>query len=383
MTGMSLEPLEPPIWVDTKLVLERAVADFVSEPRVSVDTEANSLHAYREQVCLIQFSTPNTDYLIDPIALTDLSVLAPVFSNPGIEKVFHAAEYDLIGLRRDFGFTFANLFDTMQAARILGYHSVGLDRLLGEKFGIKVDKRHQKADWAARPLKPDQIHYARLDTHYLFDLRDLLEKELRQRGRWELACEDFSRACGQDELKEKANGGAYWKRFSARKDMNTRELTILNELCLVRNAIASRMNRPPFKVVEDDQLIEIARCTPVHEVDLAGIGLSSRQINLWGADILMAVRRGVEAPLVIREQAKRPNEAMLKRLDKLKKWRKSVAEEIGVESDVVLPKIYLNMLAENPPKNADELSTAMARSPWRFGEYGVQILSLLGGWYAD
>jgi ribonuclease D len=379
MTGMSLEPLEPPIWVDTKLVLERAVADFVSEPRVSVDTEANSLHAYREQVCLIQFSTPNTDYLIDPIALTDLSVLAPVFSNPGIEKVFHAAEYDLIGLRRDFGFTFANLFDTMQAARILGYHSVGLDRLLGEKFGIKVDKRHQKADWAARPLKPDQIHYARLDTHYLFDLRDLLEKELRQRGRWELACEDFSRACGQDELKEKANGGAYWKRFSARKDMNTRELTILNELCLVRNAIASRMNRPPFKVVEDDQLIEIARCTPVHEVDLAGIGLSSRQINLWGADILMAVRRGVEAPLVIREQAKRPNEAMLKRLDKLKKWRKSVAEEIGVESDVVLPKIYLNMLAENPPKNADELSTAMARSPWRFGEYGVQILSLLGG----
>jgi ribonuclease D len=358
--------------------VERAAADFASEPRVSVDTEANSLHAYREQVCLIQFSTPNTDYLIDPIALTDLSVLAPIFSNPSIEKVFHAAEYDLIGLRRDFCFTFSNLFDTMQAARILGYHSVGLDSLLGDKFGIKTDKRHQKADWAARPLKPDQIHYARLDTHYLFDLRDLLEIELRQRGRWELACEDFSRACGSDELKEKANGGAYWKRFSARKDVTTRELTILNELCLVRNAIASRMNRPPFKVVDDDKLIEMARCTPVHEVDLSGIGLSSRQINLWGADMLMAVRRGMDAPLVIREQAKRPNDAMLKRLDKLKKWRKSIAEGMDVESDVVLPKIYLNILAENPPKNADELETAMAKSPWRFGEYGMQILSLLG-----
>ena len=379
MTGMSLEPLKPPIWVDTKLVLERAVADFVSEPRVSVDTEANSLHAYREQVCLIQFSTPNTDYLIDPIALTDLSVLAPLFSNPNIEKVFHAAEYDLIGLRRDFGFTFANLFDTMQAARILGYHCVGLDRLLGEKFDITTDKRHQKADWAARPLKPDQIHYARLDTHYLFDLRDLLEAELRQKGYWELAREDFSRACGPDEPKEKSNGGAYWKRFSARKDMNTRELTILNELCLVRNEIASRLNRPPFKVVEDDKLIEMARCTPAHEVDLAGIGLSGRQINLWGADMLRAVQRGMDAPLVTRDQVKRPNDAALKRLDKLKKWRKSVAEKIGVESDIVLPKIYLNMLAENPPKNVEELKIAMAKSPWRFGEYGTQILNLLGG----
>ncbi len=378
MTVMSLEPLKPPVWVDTKSALERATADFASEPRVSVDTEANSLHAYRERVCLIQFSTPNTDYLIDPIALTDLSVLAPVFNNPKIEKVFHAAEYDLIGLRRDFGFTFANLFDTMQAARILGYHGVGLDRLLGEKFGIKIDKRHQKADWAARPLKPDQIHYARLDTHYLFNLRDLLESELRQKNRWELACEDFSRACGPDEPKEKTNGGAYWKRFSARKDINTRELTILNELCLVRNGIASRMNRPPFKVVDDDKLIEMACCTPVHEVDLAGIGLSSRQINLWGADMLKAVRRGMDAPLVTREQAKRPNDAMLKRLDKLKKWRKSVAEKIGVESDVVLPKIYLNMLAENPPKNAGELKAAMTKSPWRFGEYGLQILKLLG-----
>ena len=370
--------LPPPNWVDTKQSLQRMLDDLGSQSRLAVDTESNSLHAYRERVCLLQFSSIKWDYLVDPLALSDLSDLAPIFFDPGIEKIFHAAEYDLICLRRDFGFKFSNLFDTMQAARILGYHGVGLDRLLGEKFGIKTDKRHQKADWAARPLKPDQIHYARLDTHYLFDLRDLLEKELRQKGRWELACEDFSRACGPDEPKEKANGG-YWKRFSARKDINTRELTILNELCLVRNGIASRMNRPPFKVVDDDKLIEMAHCTPVHEVDLAGIGLSSRQINLWGADMLRAVQRGVNAPLVTRERVKRPNDAMLKRLDKLKKWRKSVAEEIGVESDVVLPKIYLNMLAENPPKNADELETAMAKSPWRFGEYGMQILSLLGG----
>ena len=108
--------------------------DLVTQSRVAVDTESNSLHAFREQVCLVQFSTTNADYLVDPLALRDLSLLAPIFSDPKIEKIFHAAEYDLICLRRDFHFTFANLFDTMQAARVLGYPAVGLDRLLGDKF---------------------------------------------------------------------------------------------------------------------------------------------------------------------------------------------------------------------------------------------------------
>jgi ribonuclease D len=147
----------------------------------------------------------------------------------------------------------------------------------------------------------------------------------------------------------------------------------------VRNSIAAKLNRPPFKVVEDDRLIEIARLQPVHEVDLAGIGLSSKQIGLWGREILAAVQRGVNDPLVKREQARRPNEAMLKRLNKLKKWRKETAMEMGVESDVILPKAYLGLLSENPPKNIHELEKIMARSPWRFSRYGLQILGLLGG----
>src|SRR5690349_10118960 len=173
-----LESLPPPIWVNSKNLLQEMVDDLAAHPRVAVDTESNSLHAFREQVCLLQFSTPTTDYIVDPLELADLEPLRPIFSSSKIEKIFHAAEYDLICLKRDFGFKFANIFDTMQAARIIGYPAVGLDRLLGDKFGIKVDKRHQKADWAARPLTEEQIHYARLDTHYLFDLRDVMEKEL-------------------------------------------------------------------------------------------------------------------------------------------------------------------------------------------------------------
>lgn len=343
-----------------------------------MDTESNSLHAFREQVCLMQFSTPKIDYVLDPLALKEHGLLAPIFSHPGIEKIFHAAEYDLMCLRRDFGFAFSCLFDTMHAARVLGYPFVGLDNLLAEKFQVRMDKRHQKADWAERPLTPAQLDYARLDTHYLFDLRDLLEAELGEKGRLELAREDFMRACRVEVAKEKLNGSS-WRRFATRKDISARELTVLSELCASRDQIAERMDRPPFKVVSNRMLLEIARKLPEKDVDLAGIGLSPKQINMWGSEILEATRRGAEAPLVKREQARRPGDAALKRLDKLKTWRKHRAQEMGVESDIILPRVYLNTLAEKPLKSMQELQSIMADSPWRFHRYGAQIYRLLGG----
>ncbi len=375
---MTDQTLSPPVWVDKPNTFNQMLADLSSHTCIAVDTESNSLHAYREQVCLIQFSTPKKDYVVDPFVLEDLSPLAPIFSNPKIEKIFHAAEYDLICLKRDFGFEFANLFDTMQAARILGYQYVGLDNILADKFAVKIDKRHQKADWGARPLTPAQLDYARFDTHYLFQLRDLLEGELREKARWELAQEDFGIACDVVVPKEKVNGSS-WKRFAARKDVSPRELTILLELCNRRDRIAEKLDRPTFKVIADNMLLEIARHLPEKAADLEELGLSPRQIHLWGGEILTAARHGVEAPLVKREQAKRPTDAALKRLDKLKTWRRNVAKELNVESDIVLPKFFLNTLAENPPKNIHELESVMSDSPWRYSQYGAQIFSLLGG----
>src|SRR5215216_1357355 len=310
---MTSETLSPPIWVDHQNVLNKMLADLSVQSQVAVDTESNSLHAYREQVCLMQFSTPKTDYILDPFVFEDLSILGPLFNDPNIEKIFHAAEYDLICLKRDFDFAFTSLFDTMYAARVLGYPFVGLDNMLSEKLDIKVDKRHQKADWAARPLSPSQIDYARFDTHYLFRLRDILEKELAEKGRLQLAREDFARACKVEQLPREKGNGASWRRFSARKDVSIRELTILNELCNFRDQVAEHMDRPPFKVVDDDTLLAITHKVPEKDVDLAAIGLSPKQIRLWGEEILAAVKRGIEAPLVVREQARRPSDAMLRR----------------------------------------------------------------------
>ena len=371
------EILPPPVWVNTQPLLQKMIDDLLTQSRVAVDTESNSLHAFREQVCLIQFSSTNADYLVDPLALKDLSGLAPIFADPNIEKIFHAAEYDLVCLRRDFGFTFANLFDTMHTARVLGYPAVGLDRLLNDKFKIQTDKRHQKANWAARPLTKEQIHYARLDTHYLFDLRDVLEKELREKERLEFAKEDFMRACLQDEQKQKTNGES-WERFSSRKDLSLRDLTILAQLCKWRDLEAEKLNRPVYKVIMDDTLVLMSKNLPQHKVDLSAVGLSEKQIHLWGDGVLAAIRRGVTAPLVERKQVEARNDAFLRRLEKLKLWRKKVGLEMGVESDVILPKPYVSAIAETPPNDMDELALIMKETPSRVEKYGVQILKVLG-----
>ncbi len=373
---LDLTTLKPPLWINTISSLEEMLADLSTHSRLAVDTESNSLHAYREQVCLIQFSTSKDDYLVDPLATNDLSLMKPVFQNPAIEKIFHAAEYDLICLSRDFGIRVENLFDTMHAARVLGYEAVGLDKILADKFNIQVDKRHQKADWGARPLTSDQIHYARIDTHFLLPLRDELEKELRIMDRWELAREDFRRAAMVESPKVETDGYAV-RRFAARKDITNRELTILNELCLWRETVAEQLNRPLYKVMIDDQLLSLAKQTPAHAVDLAAIGLSQRQIEIWGEAILTAIERGLNAPVLNKTSTVKPDDSVLTRLDKLKNWRKAAAKKLGVESDIVLPRQYLMSLAMAQPKNNKSLVKVMSDSPTRAEQFGDQILKVL------
>jgi len=369
------ERISPPVWVDTNAAFEALAADLQSRPRIAVDTESNSLYAYREQVCLVQFSTPETDYLVDPLAPIDLGSLAPIFAEPRIEKIFHAAEYDLICLRRDFGFSFANIFDTMQAERILGYEKVGLDAALENYFGVAVNKRYQKADWGARPLARDLLEYARFDTHYLIPLRDQLKAELEAQGRWRLANEDFRRACRVNGDRPEPAEVA-WERLASRRDLNLRELTILRELTVVRNQIAEKLDRPPFKVVGDEKLIAIARAAPTTKKELADLGLGERQLSRWGAQILSAVGRGAESPLVKRKPAQRPDEAVLRRLEALKAWRKKVAGQLGVESDIILPRPYLLSLAE---RGGSDLKAILGSSSSRLEQYGAQILEVLGG----
>jgi ribonuclease D len=369
-----MPPLPPPIWIATPNRLQHMAAELARHSSIAVDTESNSLHAYREQVCLIQFSIPNADYLVDPLALDDLSPLAPVFANPNIEKIFHAAEYDVVCLRRDFHFDIVHIFDTMQSARILGYEQVGLDALLKLKFDITLNKRYQKADWATRPLSEDLLNYARFDTHYLHALRDSLKSELDAASRSDLAREEFARLAQLT-----GNGRAEvpgWHRISGKQKFTERQLTILKELCEWRDIQASRMDRPPFKVIDDKRMIAIAESAPTSMHELEEF-LTLHQVHRFGADILSAVSRGRTGDPVQRPRHVRPSDAVLRRLDLLNHWRRHSAQKHHLESDIILPKGWMHAIAEKNPQTLEELSAIMKASPWRLEHFGTEILKVI------
>ncbi len=372
---MAADLLSLPALIESPDRFASLLKDLAGQSRVAVDTESNSLHAYRERVCLIQFSTPDMDYVLDPLALDDLSPLGAIFADPSIEKIFHASEYDIICLRRDYDFSFANLFDTMQAGRILGRRQAGLDRVLEDKFGVKMNKRFQKADWAVRPLSRDLLLYARLDTHYLIPLRDMLKAELEANDLWQLAQEDFEIACHPNGSKPKPEVPA-WTRFSTRKDLTPRDLTVLDALLTWREGVAAGLDRPPFKVLDDDRLVDIAVAKPTTPDELAAHGLNGRQMQNWSGEVLAAVARGMHDPLVKRQPLPRPDDAYLKRLDKLKDWRKKAGIKMDVESDVVLPRPLMLALAEKGP---GELQSILRPTPWRLEHFGDQIQKVLGG----
>jgi len=374
---MNIAPKHPPVWIDKSQSLEEAYRQLKNQPRIAVDTESNSLFAYKEKVCLIQISSPDIDYLFDPFEFEELSLLGELFNNPTQEKIFHASEYDLICLKRDFHFSFANIFDTMIAARILGAPQVGLGSLLQEYFEIALDKKYQRANWGLRPLPPEMLDYARLDTHYLFNLRDLLEKNLVGQGLLDLAREDFLSACKAQSHQNGSTHSEWWK-VAGCNHMEARQATILQELCNYRDEQAKKADLPHFKVLSNELLVEISREKPTQMDDLRAIPhVSEKIVNRHGNGLLKAVSRGETRPLVTRQRTSRPDDDYIERIERLKDWRKRVAKTVKVESDVVLPKELMENIAAANPKNEKELRDAMVESPIRFQKYGNLILETL------
>jgi ribonuclease D len=374
---MSDNHFPEPILITRLPALYQLAERLLAEPLVAVDTESNSLFAYQERVCLIQFSIPSADYLVDPLALPDLSPLAPVFADPKVEKVFHAAEYDLVCLRRDYDFTFANLFDTMLAARILGREGVGLASLLEAEFGVQLDKRYQRADWGQRPLPPPLLSYARLDTHYLLDLRKRLLTELHTGGRLPLALEDFQRMCVNNYPGHNGSPEPCFS-ISGVYDLAPQQVAVLKELCQYRDQIALRLDRPLFKVFGDKTLMAIAETCPKALDDLHGLpGMSPKQIKRHGGPLLQAVQRGQRASPIRLSRPPRANDAYLARLDALRQWRKAAAQDMGVESDVVLPKDLMYALAEKNPRKPQDLAEVLFHAPWRLEHFGLDLARIL------
>jgi len=364
------------------------LAHLEGEPALAVDTESNSLYVYRERVCLIQISVPGVDYLVDPLALRDLSGLGPFLADPKILKVFHGAEYDLSVLHRDFQFTVANLFDTMWASRILGWPAHGLGDLLHEQFGVTLNKKYQRANWGLRPLPPAQLDYARLDTHYLLPLHEIQARELTATGRWPQARDRFERLV---EIRWESRGfdpDGFW-RLPGVRDLDDVGRGVLRRLYLYREERARQEDRPPFRVISNRALVSLAELRPQSHRELPRIkGISEGMARRYGHGLLNAIQRGKEQPLTWKDRPRmennhgsrpngRPAPAAQARFEALRQWRNAKAQERGVEPDIVLNNQALWSIAILNPRSRQELTGDGLLARWQVDEYGDELLAVV------
>lgn len=343
----------------------------------AVDTESDSLFVYYEKVCLIQISADGESYLIDPLETGDLSALGEIFANKDILKIFHAAEYDIMCLKRDFGFTFENLFDTMLAARMLGKSEVGLGPLVENEFGIHLDKKYQKANWGIRPLSREMLRYAVSDTRFLTALKDRFSVQLKERGMEALAEEDFRRLCKLPAGASEPPAPLWWK-VSGGTELDLSQAAALQGLCEFREKEAQVRDLPSFKVLSNAALVSIVLEDPQTEGQLRRIkGVNDAVVRRYGKSILQvnrSWRTRKHIPMPTPQQ--RPPNGILSRKERLKNWRKEKGLSLNVPSDVILPRETLESIAEAGPQSAPELQALMQECPVRFGKFGEEILSI-------
>ncbi|MBN1640184.1 MAG: ribonuclease D [Anaerolineae bacterium] len=370
----------PPLLVNTPEALDEMRYRLQAAPAIAVDTESNSLYAYSERVCLIQFSVPGEDYLVDPLALDGLACLASVFAASEVQKVFHAAEYDVMVLRRDYGYRFSNLFDTMIASRIVGWPRFGLASLLEEQFGVQTDKRMQRTNWGRRPLTEEQIEYARLDTHFLLALRDKLAAELQAQGREREARAAFARVARSRWTERTFDPHGFW-RIKGARDLDDQGLAVLRELYIYREERAQELDRPPFKVFNDSVLVALSQQTPRSFAELGRVsGVPRRLPSRLRRKLLDVIEQGLGAPAPHRppyQGPERPDDEVLARYEALRDWRRERAEQRGVELDVILSNRALHALAEENPTSPDALAQVGELNGWEREEYGREITGLL------
>lgn len=337
-------------WINAQAALDPALETIAAQPVVAVDTEADSLHSYFDKVCLVQISIPGEDFIIDPLARVDLARFGEILGDPSINKVFHGGDYDLRIMNRDFGFVVRNLVDTSIAAQLLGYQAFGLAALLERHFGVKLNKVHQRADWSMRPLPPDMLAYASMDTHYLAALADKLRDELTALGRWEWALEEFSRLEAV-RFREADEDAEPWRKTKNMGGLDRRSLAIVRDLYQWRDALARKADRPPFKIIGNDSIVEIAKEKPQETRDLGNVKAVARyHADRYGRDIVQIVRKAMEIPeddLPDRNEPRLWNRdrALEARIERLKRIRDKFAAELKIDPAMLGPRHVLTAVA--------------------------------------
>jgi ribonuclease D len=320
--------------------------------------------------------------VIDPLVIKDLSALKPIFKRRDIQKIFHGADYDVRSLYRDFKFNINNLFDTELASRFLGFPESGLEAVLKKKFAISLDKKFQRKDWSRRPLPREMIAYAAEDARYLLPLAQDLTKELTDKGRFSWVheeCEILSK------VRPNTNGAdPLFVNFKGAGKLDPRNLAILEALLQCRREIASKKDRPLFRIIGSRPLLELAETKPANIKQLEKTkALSPKQIGMYGRLILAAIDDAMkipkkDLPAYPRRKAPRVPASAAERVKSLRKWRDSQAENLALDPSLILTRSLISTLAVQKPRTVSDLSRIKEIKKWQIREFGKDILKVLG-----
>ncbi|HSQ30460.1 MAG TPA: HRDC domain-containing protein [Gemmatimonadaceae bacterium] len=375
--------MHTPIYLDRSSDVDTFLASIGTVSRIALDTEGASFHRFVDRIYLLQLSTREQTAIIDPVPIGSPATLGRLLEDAAVEVVFHDADYDLRLLWQDYGWHVRNIFDTRVAAQLLGIRAFGLAALLERYFGVKLDKKFQRADWSMRPLSQGMLDYAAQDTIHLLELRDRMEHDLEQAGRLEWAREEFSLLEGTRWPEdEPANA---FMRIKGARDLTRRELAVFRELIPWRDEIARHLDRATFRVIGNEQLLEIARRQPKTRDELAAIkGVPRGLLESRANELLDAIARGVVVP-----------ESALPRFPKAPRWdrdaefdarvsalktvRDATATRLDLDPGVLCSRDRLEAVARANPATHEALETVQELRAWQRVLLGEDFLKALRG----
>jgi ribonuclease D len=369
-------------YIDTPDGLADAIQRLRNAAVLGVDTEAAGYHRYLDRLSLVQVSSPEENLLIDPVALPDLSGLAPLLADSRVEKVFHDADYDLRILDRDQNMTVAGLFDTQIAAAFAGQSSLGLGAVIEAYLGLSLPKAYQRADWAERPLSEGMKDYAATDTAYLLPLRERLIERLEALGRLHWAREEFARREGT-RWSEAGEPGEAFLRMKGARDLKPRGLAILRELYAWREQIARERDQATFRVLSNQALLAISLRAPKTREELAQTeGVPGSVADRRGNELLAAVRRGMEVPeedlprFPPSRRWERDPEVEA-RAERLREARARAASALQLDPGFLMSRNLLDEVARRNPRTPEELLDIPDVRAWQVEALGEDLLRTL------
>ena len=319
----------------------------------AIDSEADSLHAYREKLCLIQFSAGDRHALIDPLVLDRPEVDILLRYLDGRDVWMHGMDFDLSILKRTYDWIPARTFDTQIAARLIGCRQFGLAHLIEEYFDVKLSKASQRANWGTRPLSDHLIEYAVNDVRYLLPLAGKLNRQLHEAGRWEWfleSCQGTARTVLERPGPDTENA---W-RISGTGNMRRVYLAFLRALWHWRDFEARRRDLPPFKILNNRDLISAANAA-VDGNDRLPRRMREGMERRYRKAIAQARGFSPEEWPEERKRGKRPpaDPEFGKRLNAFKKRRDIAAAELNIDESLIAPRPLLESLAART-EGADE-----------------------------